>query len=148
MNRPSRLTWWHCGLLGAAVLLLATGAGAIAKIPVMLIRGQTVGWRQAPAFAAALLIIGFVCGVLGWLTRLVAARRGRLGDALTGAVVGGTYCLCCMTLFAREYIVGPAGLVMLGAGASLGALVAVSVGDEHRKETRKSSSDSDTGEPH
>jgi hypothetical protein len=134
-----RLAWWHYGVMGVVVLLLATAIGAIIKIPLQLMRGQEVRWGEIPGFVGLLLLMGFACGITAWIGRLLTSRLGRLGDALTGMLVMDVFFLICMMFFMRESLMrfDSHARIMLALGTAVGLVLGVCIGRDMRKESAR-----------
>ncbi len=127
--------WWQFGLLGGAVLSLAT----LAKVIRALVRGaaEGVSWTELVSFAALIFGMGFVCGLVGWGGRGLSRRLGLLGDSLVGMAVMLVFVTACMLALDPESL-GPkflyGGLPMLGLGAIAGLVGGAWVGHDVRKE--------------
>lgn len=129
--------WWQFGLLGGAVLSVATGFKALRAV----IGGAAFGapWGETAAFAAFIFGIGFLCGLIVWAGKGLHRRIGMAGDALVGMVVMLAFFIACMLLFAPEMLGRqflPAGLFMLGMAVVLGLVGGAWTGRDLRRDTK------------
>ncbi len=133
------ITWWHCGLLGAGVLTLATLIGAPLKLLARWWLDEPIGPLTLEAFQdfrLSLFVMGFVSGVAVWAGSGLPRRFGPPGDALLGIIGMTTFFLCCMVIFSPAMLTRPSWNstgVMLGLAAAAGAWIGWSVGRDLRR---------------
>jgi hypothetical protein len=126
--------WWHYGLLGGGVLMVATSV----KIVEALVVGHldAARWAEAARLLPLTFGMGFVCGLVAWAGRGLSRRFGLWGDALVGMAIGLVFFTACMRVFDPE-LLGPklraGGLPMLGMGAALGLLGGFLTGRDLRR---------------
>lgn len=101
IRRTPGFKWWHGGLLGGAVLSVATGQKLLGEIPAMLAGSMPLGkfLVELPLFAAGIFALGFVCGVAGWAVWRILRSTGRLADVFVGIVVLNTFLMLCLWWF-------------------------------------------------
>ena len=130
-----KVTWWQTGLLGGFTLSLAT----LIKLVRAVVAGAAgrADWSQATGFAALIFAMGFVCGLVAWAGLGLSRRFGMAGDAFVGVTVMVVLFLCCMLVFAPEFL-GPklatGGVPMLGLAVVTGLILGAWIGHDIRKE--------------
>ena len=83
-----RLQFWHYGLIGGAVLSVATVRKAIGTLPfVRSADAEDAGWADVLLFGLGVFAMGSVCGLLVWAGRGLYHRIGWAGDAVVGVGV-------------------------------------------------------------
>lgn len=131
---PIAFEWWQAGLLGGAVLSLATAVKVISAI----VKGAAgeADLGETAGLAAAVFGIGFLCGVLAWAGKGLSRRFGMAGEALVGAVVMAVFFLLCTLLFAPEFLgskFASGGVPMLGLAVIGGGVGGAKLGRDLRK---------------
>ena len=128
-----RIRWWHCGLVGATALSLATLVRVVREV---LHATFEVSWTEAAGFAAVIFAMGFVGGVIAWAGRRLYQWLGMAGDALVGMVLAVLLFAACMLLLDDAELRGDKlsnGLLMLALGAAIGLVLGAWVGRDLRK---------------
>lgn len=134
-RRRTPARWWQFGLIGGAVLLVATAV----KLVRALAAGATGegGMGETVGFAALLFGMGFLCGLVVWAGKGLYNRIGLAGDAIVGAAVLVVFFLACTQMFAPEILAEKfvwSGVLMLGLAVALGAFGGAWTGRDVRKQ--------------
>ena len=130
-------SWWQFGLTGGIVLSVATAIKLVRALFRSATEPEELG--EAVGFALAIFGMGFLCGVIVWAGKGLHRRFGVAGDAFVGAVVLITFFLCCMLLFAQDFLGTKfyrGGLPMLGLATVVGIIGGVKTGYDLRKEAK------------
>jgi hypothetical protein len=126
------LPWWTCGLIGALGLSISTLIKAFYEIPRILKGGGT--WSEFLTTVGAVFGMGFLCGILVWISLGLAKRFGTIGDTLVGVITMLFFFGLCMLIFDQSLLIPDPtkGLPMFLLAIPLGGLLGFLTGRDLR----------------
>jgi hypothetical protein len=127
VKRPA---WWKFGLLGSAVLTIATVVKILKSVNKLL--DNNISWSEMLVLGIRIPMAGFLCGLVVWLILPLSKALGVVGDAIVGMVTIIVFFFLCMFDYDPS-LLSSRGLPMFGLAVIIGAVLGIWVGRDLRK---------------